>query len=83
MKFRVTFKTPNALNDVYNQEAFDPETMCDCGGRCIDCDRLLYESDETIDEMNEVARKFVQCGEVIVVEFDTEKDTATVIPIQG
>jgi hypothetical protein len=41
-----------------------------------------YVSPEDLDKMQKFAAKFVEYGENIVVEFDTEAGTATVRPVK-
>lgn len=60
MKFTVSFKTPDALDDV-----------------------LVDYSHADHQVMREVGEKFIQYGEYLNVEFDTEKQTATVLPVRG
>ncbi len=57
MKFRVTFKTPDAVDYAVDEYGLEHK-----------------------DEIKETARKFVTYGEYITVEFDTETQTATVVP---
>jgi hypothetical protein len=82
MKFQVSFKTPNVLDDAIGQFDYDPDGQCDCGGGCIDCDRLSEQASLDQIEMRQVAEKFCKYGELITVEFDTEAETATVVPVQ-
>jgi hypothetical protein len=37
---------------------------------------------EEAEEIQEVADKFIKYGELVTVEFDTEKKTAIVIPVK-
>jgi len=37
MKFTLTFKTPDVIDQAYDQLEY---CECDCGGHCVDCDRL-------------------------------------------
>lgn len=39
-------------------------------------------SEEEQEEAKETARKFVEYGEYITVKFDTETQTATVVPLK-
>lgn len=57
MKFKVTFKTPDAVDYAIEDLSEDEQA-----------------------EAKETARKFVEYGEYVVVEFDTETQTATVLP---
>lgn len=69
MKFRVTFKTPDAV-DYAMQNALRYDNSLD--------DEAAVE---LIHAMEDVAEKFVQWGECITIEFDTETQTATVVPV--
>ncbi len=60
MKFRVTFKTPDALDYALDD----------------------FPYDESREEAKEVAKQFIEYGEYITVEFDTEAKTATVVPLR-
>ena len=73
MKIKITFKTPDAVDDALEQEFatnYEEDSPSD-------------RDEERVEEMKETARntieKFVRCGEYITVEFDTDNDTATVL----
>lgn len=82
MKFRLTFKTPDVLNDAI-KEAYrstfprckDPE--CDSTGSCDVC----IGNDFAEDAMRSTAFTFIRYGECIIIEFDTETGTAIVVPM--
>ena len=78
MKFRLTFKTPDVLDSVLEDMDYDPETQCDCGGNCVDCDRLMDLARQDQEEVKEFAKQFLIYGEYITIDFDTEAKTATV-----
>ena len=68
MKFKLTFKTPNATDAINDQ---------------LDCE---YNDDseerkELKEAMEDVAEKFVEYDEYITIEFDTDGQTATVLPL--
>lgn len=66
MKFRVTFKTSDAVDDAICRAAqSDAETE--------------QERETLIDEAREVSRKYFKYGEYVTVEVDTQLDTCTVI----
>lgn len=75
MKFKVTFKTPDAVyesvKDIAEQEA--------CG--IVDADENCDRQSEIRTELEDFASKWVKYGEVITVEFDTEKGTANIVTI--
>jgi hypothetical protein len=70
MKFRVTMKTPdavdNATNDVLDAEGLPP-------------DDETYR--ERKDELSTIAETWFQFGEFLTVEIDTEVRTCVVIPV--
>ena len=76
MKFRVTMKTPDALN-IAIDEAVDsivedlPEDLPE--------DEQEDKRIDLTDEAKEFASKYFKYGEYIAIEFDTEAKTATVV----
>ncbi len=68
MIFRVTFKTPDAVEYAIKDIISD-----------IDSD----EGEEQFAEAKEATEKWVKYGELVTVEFNTEAGTATVIPVGG
>lgn len=60
MKFTVTFKTPDALDEAI-----------------IDASQDMADR----NKMRATAKPFVEYGEYISVEFDTETKTAIVVPV--
>ncbi len=81
MKFRVTFKTPDALDPAL-QEHMD--THCeDHEDHDPDCDKCFQLEDRgcaAISAIQKCAEKFIEYGEYVTIEFDTETQTATVVP---
>ena len=68
MKFILTFKTPNAT------DAIDDE---------LDADHNDGEEREALKaSMKYLAHKFVQYDEYVRIQFDTETQTATVLPVR-
>jgi hypothetical protein len=68
MKFTLTFKTPNATDAIDDQ---------------LDVDHNDGERREALKaSMTHLAHKFVQYDEYVRIEFDTETQTATVLPIR-
>lgn len=88
MKFTVTFKTPDALQQAMKAETSNDACGADeCGedgnpGMCVDCEYRSDVNRETADEMYAIGQKFIRCGEYIVVEFDTDADTCVVVPVK-
>ena len=60
MKFILTFKTPDVLEQVLGD---------------------YLEEDDIPQEIMNTAVKFIEYDEFIRIEFDTESNTATVLPI--
>jgi hypothetical protein len=75
MIFRTIFKTPDAVyesvKDIAEQEA--------CG--IVDEDENCDRQSEIRTELEDFASKWVKFGEMITVEFDTEKGTANIVTI--
>jgi len=67
MKFTVTFKCPDAV-----QEAIDMALKWSDDP----------EDDDLRDACEDVSEKFVQWGEMVTVEFDTDGQTARVLPVK-
>jgi len=63
MKFQVTFKTPDAVRDTLKREA----------------EHLDASDPDVEDKLFRFASRWVTWGEQITVEFDTDKETATVL----
>lgn len=78
MKFQATIKDPDMLDDAI-REAVDSE---------LEPMKLDDEEREALTEIRcqrakDACEKFVEYGEYIVVEFDTDAGTATVVPRKG
>jgi len=69
MKFRVMFKTPDAV-----------EYGLQSSGAPDDGMGHLDRDDEDVQACFALAKKFVQYDEYVTIEFDTETQTATVVP---
>jgi len=74
MKFKVTFKSPDA---VY-QSAIDAAGSAT--QNIVDDEERHQAYDDVRHELEEFADKWVRYGEYITIEFDTDANTATVIP---
>jgi len=70
MKFRVTMKTPDALD--YALEDLEEQMI---EHAFLDKD----ERDEQINEARDFANRWIKWGEYIEVEFDTKEGTATIV----
>lgn len=80
MKFQLTFKTPGVLSLALDAEEYSRDN-CDCTEGCIHCELREDAARLTQEAMEQVAKLFIQYGEIIKVEFDTDKRTATVLPL--
>ncbi len=65
MKFRATFKMPDAVENAAEETVSDIEDELD-------------RSDK-IEALEEFAARWVNNGETVTIEFDTEAETATVV----
>jgi len=83
MKFRVTFKTPYVLDMTLEDHK---ETHCLEHARhvpaCEECVEAEDRSFNNLDAIQKCAEKFIQYGEYITIEFDTETQTATAVPLK-
>lgn len=79
MKFRVTFKTPDvldsALSDAWSEAHCEDHEYRDAG-----CSACIDASEESRHQVKELAEKFIEYGEYVTIEFDTETQTSTVVP---
>jgi len=67
MKMRVSFKTPDAIQDAV-------------AGMMVHAEPDLTYREGLREKLNAVANKYVSYGETITVEFDTDTGIATVVP---
>lgn len=74
MKFKVHFKTPDAV-DYAIKEAIAQSTPPDMS----DAEADAFFSKKQ-DELLTCVLKWVKYGECVTIEFDTEADTAIVVP---
>ena len=75
MKFTVTFKTPDAVDDTISDIVLHDERL-----------EAIEDGDERLDaefalkaELKEFTEKWVRYGEYVDVEFDTDAGTVTVL----
>jgi len=70
MKLTVSFKTPDAVDYTID-----------------DMERAEFDSDEAFEEAKDKARalmdKYIEYGEYVLIDFDTEAGTATVRKVDG
>lgn len=71
MKFRVTFKTPDAAEPAFH-EAID---------RAAEVLPLDEIDEQIVKPMETVIDRFVKYRELVTIEFDTVNNTAVVVPV--
>jgi len=69
MKFQLQFKTPDVLDQLDDQ----------CGSY-NDKDKFVKD-EQLIEDCRMLARTFIEYGEYIKIEFDTDTGTVTVLPL--
>lgn len=78
MKFRITFKDPDGVSDCVT-EAVENELK----HILREPERVRNAAEEAYsEEINEFIETWVEYGEYLTVEFDTEEGTATVVPVR-
>jgi len=77
MKFKVTLKDPDGFYNCID------DAVCDEVAKLgITDDREINAiTDARKDKVNKALRNWVEYGEYITIEFDTEEQTATVVPL--
>lgn len=70
MKFRVTFKTPDAV---------ETAIMDELSPRIAESEDEKLDREDKIEELKEFASQWVKYDEYITVEFDTEAGTCRVV----
>jgi hypothetical protein len=78
MKVQVTFKTPDAV-----EQALDDEIKSDIGW-CNEVEGLPWIAmeeayEDRLEEAKGIISKWVEYGEYVTIEFDTETKTAKVL----
>ena len=74
MKFRVTFKTPDAVSDAIERYGFAPDKS--------DSEEQIESKYHFTSKMKVVTEKFVSYGECVTLEFDTDTQTCEVVSKQ-
>jgi hypothetical protein len=84
MKFRVTFKAPDAVSDSARVAAEDQaRRILAPAGPELDAREETDLAQALHDDLLAFAGKWVEYGEYVTVEFDTDAGTATVVPVQA
>lgn len=68
MKFTVTFKTPDAVESGIEASLVYAEELSE------------EAKDSEMDKMKSLANRYVEYGEYVTLEFDTDKNSVTVLP---
>jgi hypothetical protein len=84
MKFVIAFKTPDVLDYCLKNYNSQPcEAHWESKSKdCMACVLLQEQAAETIATVKDCAERYIQYGECITIEFDTDTQTATVIPVR-
>jgi hypothetical protein len=77
MKFRVTMKSPNCLEDSISEAVNDASLDWDNVSK-EDIEDEIYNQTE---EFKELCKKWFKYGELITVEIDTEAKTCVVVEV--
>lgn len=80
MKFRVTFKDPDGPADCLQEEAQRIVDAIPGVKDSLDDDEREALIDSKQEKLTEFAARWLDCGEYVTVEFDTEAGTAVVVP---
>jgi hypothetical protein len=81
MKFRVTMKDPDTLSDAID-EAVEESTSAEVLVGFSDEEREAV-AEKRREAYSAIAGKWIEYGEYLTVEIDTEAKTCTVIPHRG
>jgi hypothetical protein len=83
MKFTITFKTPDVLDGVLEEYK---ETHCEYCDEfydgCVNCLQLVERNTKATEAIKACGERFIKYGECISIEFDTDANTATVLPVR-
>jgi hypothetical protein len=71
MKLKISFKSPDAVDYALDEYFEDDE------------DTNLEEIEDLKEKVKESLGKWIEYDEYVVVEFDTDKMTARVVPLKG
>lgn len=74
MKFQVTMKCPDALND-----SIDEAVREELGELALDQDERELVADSRAEKAREFCRRWFEYGEYLTVEVDTEAGTCAVV----
>jgi hypothetical protein len=81
MIIRLSFKTPDILDAVNEHVVMHCEVHDDHDRACWDCRETKMNAKHEAQNIKDRLGKFIQYDEYVTIEFDTEKGTATVVPL--
>ena len=76
MKIQLTFKTPNAIDDIRE----DVEELLGVDPR-VEPECFLDEVDDQVEEIKTALEKWIRYGEYVTLEYDTEAKTLEVLEV--
>lgn len=78
MKFSLTFKTPDVLEQALDNIKNKYSSDCDHCGDCIGCEAMEDSFREDRELIECFTDRFIKYGESITIDFDTTEGTAIV-----
>jgi hypothetical protein len=81
MRFRISMKTPDVADvaiDVAVREAIERD---ECLTNALAPDEREYLAEMRREKVVEFTQRWLRHGEQLTVEFDTDDETATVVPV--
>lgn len=78
MKFELTFKTPDVIDQLWQAPIFDSDLESDDEDD-DSCEERTEQQNETISNILDFLKQFLKYNEYITIKFDTETKTANVI----
>lgn len=79
MKFRVTLKTPDALDEAIHEAVEDSLMDADDD---LDTDEIVAVGDIRSENWREISNTWFKHGECLTVEIDTDARTCVVVPVK-
>lgn len=80
MKFRVTFKTPDAVEYACREQVLrEIEIINDSIGNLLTGEEIEAKVEERVERALNIVQEWVEYNEMITVEFNTNRGTATVV----
>ncbi len=82
MKFRVTFKDPDTLDDTI-KEVVDDGIASKFAAKQYDDEEAGAVRDVQIERLRKLCSRWFEYGEYVVIEIDTDAKTASVVERSG